>query len=242
MTTRNLILLKAGSTFPDVAARLGDFDAWLLPGLNLPADRIDVVEIWRDAPLPEPETCAAVIMTGAHAMLTDRLPWMRRALAWLPRLVAAEVPFLGICFGHQMLAEAMGGRVDFHPKGREIGCVDLNLYPPSRDDRLFHDLPARFPGLAVHAQSVSILPPDAVLLAGNEFEPHHAFRVGDQAWGIQFHPEFNQERMNAYVHHLAQQLCSAGQDCEQIRARLCDTPIAASLLPRFAAMARARFT
>lgn len=242
MTPRKLILLKAGSTFPDVAARLGDFDAWLLPGLNLPADRIKVVEIWRDAPLPEPEDCAAVIMTGAHAMLTDRQPWMRRALAWLPRLVAAEVPFLGICFGHQMLAEAMGGHVDFHPNGREIGCVDLNLHPASADDLLFHDLPRQFPALAVHAQSVRSLPPDAILLAGNEFEPHHAFRIGGQAWGIQFHPEFNQERMNAYVHHLAQQICAAGQDCGQIRARLCDTPIAACLLPRFAAMARARFT
>lgn len=242
MTERKFILLKAGSTFPDVAARLGDFDRWLLPGLGLPEDRVEVLEIWRDAPLPEPETCAGVLMTGAHAMVTDRLPWMCRALDWLPCLVAAEVPFLGICFGHQMLAQAMGGRVDFHPGGREIGCVDLRLHASCADDPLFRDLPGQFPALAVHAQSVRELPPGATLLAGNAFEPHHAFRVGKCAWGIQFHPEFNRERMDTYVHHLAQQLCAAGQDCQQIRARLCDTPTAASLLPRFAAMAQTRMT
>lgn len=241
MTRRKLVLLKAGSTFPDVAARLGDFDAWLRPGLGLPDDQVEILEIWRDAPLPEPDNCAGVIMTGAHAMLTDRQPWMLRALEWLPRLVAAEVPYLGICFGHQMLAQAMGGRVDFHPGGREIGCVDLHLRPASADDALFCGLPAHFPALAVHAQSVLELPPGATHLAGNAFEPHHAFRVGGHAWGIQFHPEFNRERLDAYIHHLALQLCAAGQDCQKIRARLCDTPIAAGLLPRFAAMAEARF-
>ena len=85
------------------------------------------------------------------------------------------------------------------------------------------------------------MPPGAVLLAGNDFEPHHAFRVGARAWGIQFHPEFNRQRMEAYVHHLAQQLQSAGRDCGEIRAGLCDTHIATSLLPRFTAMARTRF-
>lgn len=238
MTKRKLILLKAGSTFPDVVARLGDFDAWLLAGLNLPGERVEVREIWRDAPLPEPDGCAGVIMSGAHAMLTDHLPWMTRAIEWLPRLVAAEVPFLGICFGHQMLAEALGGRVDFHPGGREIGCVDIRLHPAAATDPLFSGLPARFLAPAVHAQSVRVLPPGAILLAGNDFEPHHAFRIGSQAWGIQFHPEFNRERMDAYVHHLAQQLQAAGQDCDRIRAHLCDTQVATGLLPRFAALAR----
>ena len=180
-------------------------------------------------------------MTGAHAMITDRLPWMRRALAWLPRLVAARVPFLGICFGHQMLAEAMGGRVDFHPGGREIGCVDLHLHAAASADPLFQGLPSLFPALAVHAQSVRELPANAVLLAGNGFEAHHAFRVGEKAWGIQFHPEFNRERMAAYMHHLAPHLHAAGKDCGRIHAGLCDTPIAASLLPRFTALVHTHF-
>ncbi len=242
MNPRKFVILKAGTTFPDIAAQLGDFDDWLLAGLGLPDERIEIREVWRDAELPEPEDCAGVIMTGAHAMVTDRLPWMRRLLDWLPRLVEAGVPYLGICFGHQMLAEAMGGRVDFHPGGREIGCVDLNLHAPAAADPLFQGLPSRFSALAVHAQSVRDLPPDAVLLAGNNFETHHAFRVGTQAWGIQFHPEFNSERMAAYVHRLAPQLRAAGQDCGRIHGCLCDTPIAASLLPRFASLAHPHFS
>jgi GMP synthase (glutamine-hydrolysing) len=238
MTRKKLLLLKAGSTFPDVAQRLGDFDDWIIEGLKLPRDAVDVLEIWRDGVvLPEPEHCAGAIMTGAHAMVTDRLPWMRAAMAWLQRLVASGVPFLGICFGHQMLGEALGGRVDYHPGGREIGCVPLHLHPAAAADPLFSDLPERLSALAVHAQSVRELPPDATLLAGNEFEPHHAFRVGQAAWGIQFHPEFNRLRMEAYVHHLAQHLAAAGRDTGEIRAGLCDTHLAATLLPRFAALA-----
>jgi GMP synthase (glutamine-hydrolysing) len=238
MTTKKIVLLKAGTSFPDVVAQLGDFDTWILAGLGLSTEQVEVREIWRDAPLPEPTNCAGVIMSGAHAMLTDRQPWIQRALDWLPELVATETPYLGICFGHQMLAQAMGGQVDFHPGGREIGCVKLNLHATSATDPLFSHLPTQFPALAVHAQSVRILPPNAVLLAGNEFEPHHAFRVGNNAWGIQFHPEFNAERMAAYVQHMAPQLEAAGQDQAQIRAGLCDTLIAASLLPKFSALAK----
>lgn len=237
-----LYLLKAGSTFPDVAARLGDFDDWLEAGLALPVQRVETLEVWRDCALPEPAECAGVVMTGAHAMVTERLPWMQRVAAWLPRLVAAEVPFLGICFGHQMLAQALGGQVDFNPQGREIGCVDIQLRPEAAEDPLFRDLPGRFIAPAVHSQSVRELPPGAVHLAGNGFEPHHAYRVGCCAWGIQFHPEFNRERMDAYVHHLAQQLASSGHDTAQIRAALCDSHHAASLLPRFAALVQARLS
>jgi GMP synthase (glutamine-hydrolysing) len=74
------------------------------------------------------------VISGAHAMITDDLPWMLRLADWTRRVVTAQVPFLGICFGHQMLARAMGGKVDFHPRGREIGSVDIALHAAAESD------------------------------------------------------------------------------------------------------------
>jgi GMP synthase (glutamine-hydrolysing) len=234
---RSLCLIKAGETYPDVAGRLGDFEDWLMSGLGLPRRALRVVDARLVAGLPEPGECAGVIVTGAHAMVTDRLPWMERLAAWIARLVAEEVPYLGICFGHQMLAQALGGRVDFHPKGREIGTVPIELTQAATADPLFADLPVRFSAHAVHAQSVMDLPPGAIRLAGNAFEPTHAFRVGARAWGIQFHPEFDIERMGLYVDHLTPALLNAGRDIDAIRAGLAQTPESAGLLARFARLA-----
>ncbi len=236
---RSLCLIKAGGTYPDVAGRLGDFEDWLMPGLGLPGRAVRVVDARQAADLPEPDECSGVIMTGAHAMITDRLPWMERLASWVERLVAAEVPYLGICFGHQMLAQAMGGRVDYHPGGREIGTVPIELTPAAAADPLFSAMPARFSAHAVHAQSVLDLPLGATRLAGNAFEPTHAFRVGARAWGIQFHPEFNVERMGVYVDHLTPALREAGRDIAAIRASLAETPESAGLLALFSRLAHA---
>jgi GMP synthase (glutamine-hydrolysing) len=234
-----LCILKAGATFAAAAERFGDFEHWLARRLALPESALRLIDLREDAPLPAPQTCAGAIMTGSHAMITEQAPWMRRAADWLPRLLAARRPYLGICFGHQMLAHALGGKVDFHPRGREIGTVDIQQRPAGADDALFRHLPARFRAHAVHAQTVVELPPDAVHLAGNDFEPHHAFRVGEHAWGIQFHPEFDQAHMLAYLEEFSPKLLAAGQDVAAIRRTLADTPEAAGLLAHFARLALA---
>jgi GMP synthase (glutamine-hydrolysing) len=92
----------------------------------------------------------------------------------------------------------------------------------------------------VHAQTVSKLPAGATLLAGNAYEPTHAFRVGICAWGVQFHPEFNPARMAVYLDHFAPVLQAAGVDAAAIRAGLVDTPESAGLLSRFVRLARAQ--
>jgi GMP synthase (glutamine-hydrolysing) len=237
-TSRPLHLIKAGGTFPRAAHDGGDFEHWVMAGLGLPRRSVRVLDARLVDSLPAPGECGGVVMTGSHAMVTDRLPWMERLADWMRALLAAEVPYLGICFGHQLLAQALGGRVDYHPGGREIGTVAIDLAPEAAGDSLFASMPARFAAHAVHAQSVRELPAGAVLLAGNDYEPTHAFRIGARAWGVQFHPEFDIERMALYVHHLAPDLRAAGRDPATILAGLAPTPEAAGLLPRFAHLAR----
>jgi len=243
-TALPIYIIKAGSTFPENVAQTGDFEDWLIAGLGLPKTDVrgdvQVIDAREGGELPKPSKCAGVVISGAHAMITDELPWMRRLVDWTAQLVAAQVPFLGICFGHQVLAWAMGGKVDFHPQGREIGSVEIVLNGNAKDDPLFATLPKQFRAHAVHAQSVRKLPKDATLLAGNAFEPTHAFRIGGCAWGIQFHPEFNVARMQVYLDHFSPTLQAAGQDEAAIRAGLVETPESASVLPRFVRLARAQ--
>jgi GMP synthase (glutamine-hydrolysing) len=82
--------------------------------------------------------------------------------------------------------------------------------------------------------------PGAVRLAGNAFEPTQAFRIGDCAWGVQFHPEFDAEVMRGYIDHMADAVRARGDDPAALRERVEATDAAASLLERFARIAQAR--
>ena len=72
---------------------------------------------------------AAVVVTGAHDMVPEHALWSETASAWLRELVGRQVPTLGICYGHQLLAHALGGEVGYHPRGSEVGTVSVTLLP-----------------------------------------------------------------------------------------------------------------
>ena len=81
----------------------------------------------RGEALPDPRSVRAVVVTGSAAMVTSREPWSERTAAWLCETVEVKTPVLGICYGHQLLAHALGGRVEDNPQGRHIGTVDVTL-------------------------------------------------------------------------------------------------------------------
>lgn len=230
-----LLILKTGSTHAHIRERLGDFDDWIAAGLREGgAQTIDIHDAQVDGvPLP-PVGYAGVVLTGSHAMVSEREPWSEALVPWLQAAVAAGTPVLGICYGHQLLAHALGAEVTHHPDGVEIGTVTVQRHAASATDPLLGELPPSFPAHAVHWQSVRRLPPHAVLLAGSAHEAHHAFRVGECAWGVQFHPEFSDDALRAYLDGLGPTLAKEGLDAAQIAAALRPTPEAASVLPRFA--------
>ncbi|SEF32097.1 glutamine amidotransferase [Variovorax sp. NFACC27] len=236
-----LVIVKLGSTFEALRARQGDFEHWIADGLGVQALPLLVVDPRRGDALPDPALVSGVVVTGSHAMVSHREPWSEATAAWLAQVVALDTPVLGICYGHQLLAHALGGEAGDHPLGAEVGTVTVSLdEAAAAADPLLNGLPARFPAHAVHWQSALRLPEGAVRLAGNEHEPIHAFRVGGHAWGVQFHPEFDADAMRGYIEMLAGELASKGADPVAMRERVVDTDAAASLLGRFARIVETR--
>jgi GMP synthase (glutamine-hydrolysing) len=230
---KRLYIIKAGTTFPNIAGQLGDFDKWTVDALGAPGQAISIVDAEHGAPLPPVLDCAGVIVTGSHAMVTDDLPWIRALAAWVALLLDADVPFFGICFGHQLLARAAGGEVDYHPHGEETGTVGIHLLPESAEDPLFRTLPKRFRAHATHSQTVIRLPPNATRLAANAHDSNHAIRVGGSAWGVQFHPEYDAAIMKSYLLAEAAELESAGTDVSKLLQSVAETPVSLQTLRNF---------
>lgn len=231
-----LIILKVGDTLPQLQPQYGDFEHWITAGLADPGLDVHVIDPRKGDAFPAPDGVAGAIVTGSHSMVTEKLPWSEASAAWLAQLVAAQVPVLGICYGHQLLAHAMGGEAGYNPRGLEIGTREITRV--AVDDALLGAMPQSFMAQTTHQQSALRLPPGAVLLASSEADPHHAFRIGPHAWGVQFHPEFSADALRAYVHHLAPLIAKQGGDAAQIEHEVHDTPIAAGVLARFAGIVR----
>jgi len=148
---KKLYIIKAGTTFPPTRNQFGDFDRWTATALGSVDLEVVVVDAEQGASLPPEGECAGVIITGSHAMVTDNVPWSVRLEKWIASLLKVSTPIFGICYGHQVLARAAGGRIGFHPDGMEIGTVRVHLLPDCATDPIFRSLPKSF---FVHVSTV----------------------------------------------------------------------------------------
>jgi len=214
-------ILVAGQTLPDIARRRGEFERFLRARAgDAWKGRWRAYDVRGGAPLPSPRDAAAFIMTGSSSSVTERAPWMLRAEELLRNIVAARVPFLGICFGHQMLAQALGGDVQKNPFGREIGTVRVTRVAddPVLFSGLFAGLPRTFDVHETHVDAVVKLPPGAEVLARTDRDPAAIFRAGALVRGVQFHPEFDADVMRSYLAARATILRAEGFDPEALLA------------------------
>lgn len=228
-----ILIVKAGGTYADMADRFGDFDDMFLQRLDPTAGPIETVCPFSGEPLPSVASLSGIIITGSHDMVTDKHPWSEKTAAWIKQAVESETPVLGVCYGHQLLAHAMGGVVGDNPQGKEFGTVSIRLNREGQRDQLFEDMPGTFPAQACHSQSVLQLPAEATLLASSVMDPHHAFAIGKRAWGVQFHPEFNRDVLRLYIQRFADDLTVQGRDVDSLLAGIRETPHSEGLLRRF---------
>jgi GMP synthase-like glutamine amidotransferase len=187
-----LAILETGRPPGDLAERFGDYPAMVarLLGPGFEIQRFDV----QAGELPDPGGRDACLITGSPAGVYEPLPWIARLMDFIRS--AGDRPMVGICFGHQAMAQALGGRVEKSDKGWGAG---LHRY------RIVSDEPwigrgGTIAAPASHQDQVIVQPPNTQLVAASEFTPLAALAWTDRpAISFQFHPEFSPDFAKALI-------------------------------------------
>jgi GMP synthase (glutamine-hydrolysing) len=143
------------------------------------------------------ERVAGVVVFGGRHDVRDRgaHDFLRDEIAFVEATLKRELPYLGICLGGQLLAHVLGETVDGHPDGcAEYGYYDLRLTPEGRGFA-----PDGLQVLQSHWHGWYATPKGATLLASTERFPQQAFRYGDSAYAIQFHPEARRTTLEKWI-------------------------------------------
>ena len=228
-----ILILVTGQTIPAIAARRGDYPEWIRAktGDAWPG-QWGAVDVRTSSRLPGPRDADAFVLTGSSSSVTERAPWMMRTEALVRDIAAAGRPVLGICFGHQLIAQALGGEVKRNPLGREMGAMRVSRLA---DDRLFAGLPRTFDIHGTHVDAVVRLPPGGEVLATTPRDPIAAFRVGKHVRGVQFHPEFDADVMRGYLNARSELVRSEGGDPDALLAGVHVPTRGETILRNFAA-------
>jgi len=230
---RRVLVLQAGSADPRVVARFGDYPDWFAR-LMTPRVALYVVRPYEVEP-PPIRDFDAVLITGSPRSVTEPEPWMEDAATYA--LTAARSrPVLGVCFGHQLLARALGGAVVPNPAGREAGTAAVELTEAGARDPLFAGLPRALLVQQTHADHVTELPSAATLLATNSFSRVQAFAAGESIRAVQFHPEIDAERSRA-LNECRRELLdrNAPGGCAAVLGSILPTPLSERVLSNWIA-------
>lgn len=178
-----------------------------------------------------PAECDAYLISGSDQGVYDNEPWIPVLAQFIHDCYAAQRKMVGICFGHQMLAHTLGGHTEKSHKGWGLGLRDIELVstktwmtPP------LGSLQLNF----AHQDQVIHLPPNAELLATNDFCPNIAFCLGDQVFGLQAHPEITNPFMAAIMDYMEPQIDEAiYQDAMSTLAQQPDSQLMAQWIVNF---------
>ena len=161
------------------------FSQYVDPSLEFETFEVLQGELPQDA-----ERCDAYLITGSKYSVYEDEPWIAALLGFIKSSYQAQVPMIGICFGHQAIAYALGGKVTKAESGWRIGMQRYEMLestPWAPDER------GCFRLLASHQDQVDTLPLEAINFVRGECSPHAGFYISDHVVTLQSHPEFDQE-------------------------------------------------
>lgn len=193
----HITILMAGHTLPPIQEMYGDFDSWFQTRPEQPAG-YTVHYMYRDPTLPDPRESDGWIITGSPDSVNDPLDWLPSVRKQLATAVEMDHPMLGVCFGHQLLAQSMGAKVEMSRKGWELGAATIHLTADGLESDLFKGLNKEMGVYQTHHDVVTEIPAGAKILATNEMGIQ-AIGLGERIFGVQFHPEFTPGIAAMYV-------------------------------------------
>lgn len=228
-----MVLYQLGEAPPPVAAVHGTYAGWFERAWDGP---LRVVDGREPGARVDVRACAGVVITGSPASLVDgeRPPWADDAAAIVHAAHDAGTPTFGVCFGHQLVGWAFGGRVTVNPRGWEIGSHEVELTPEGQADPLFAGHAPRLRVNLTHRDEVTEPSPALRVLARNDHCGVQALAVGDHVRGVQFHPEISGPIVRAYAE--ARRALLAGQDVDAILRAASDSPDGVAVLRGFRAL------
>ncbi|MBI4135500.1 type 1 glutamine amidotransferase [Candidatus Uhrbacteria bacterium] len=169
---------------------------WLVHPFLGKDDGFRIVNCLKETPKLNLKEYDFFVITGSKFQAGEDLPWINYLLDQTKAILELEKPILGICFGHQLLARALGTEVVENPKGIEVGTITAELTREGEADRLLAGVSKKFRVFTYHYYEVKNFSDiaDVTVLAENAHSKMQAFRYRDHAWGVQFHPETSFER------------------------------------------------
>lgn len=161
---------------------------------------LQAVNLHRGEPLPDPDTVQALWVMGGpmDVWQEDRFDWLAPEKRFIAAVVAERgLPFLGVCLGHQLLADALGGRVG--PGTPEVGVLPVSFTEAGMDSLFFDGIEAPFETLQWHGAEVQAIPEGARVLATSDVCAVQAFQWGPRAFGLQFHAEIEDDTVREWM-------------------------------------------
>ncbi|EHU3217171.1 glutamine amidotransferase [Acinetobacter baumannii] len=231
---RKIYIFQLGTPPDNIRELQGDISDWFYTALKDYVDYIEVIRVFEGAELPEPNPKCIAILTGSWAMVTDKEPWSERTAIWVRNAISEKMPIFGVCYGHQLIAYALGGEINYHSDGIEIGCKNVQLSPLAQKDPLFRQFPLHFSAYLTHRQTVTKLPGGALNIASSQHDRHQIIRYNSTTISTQFHPEFTFEIAETLILKRCHKLQEDGLNINSLRKELkSSTPEARKLLINF---------
>ena len=226
-------ILQADRVDPENRARFGDYPKMVVDVLGKDLGEgasFDFFDVRRDQYPKRIGTYDGYLITGSRASVYDDEPWIVRLADFVRELDDAGAKTIGVCFGHQLIAHALGGAVDRAPNGWGVG---VQTWKVVSDEPWMRPARNALCLLASHQDQVQALPPRGRLLAASEFCPLAAFVVDDHMLGIQGHPEFTREYAEFLMHRRRNELGAAFDPGLRSLHQPTDEDVVAAWITRF---------